>query len=105
MQLYEARPLRLSSLQKVDTLATEAIEKSKGYGKWGAAVRKGITLLSLLLQVQRMGLLNDNNMTQTLQASLEGLCFRTLPAQPVSQDMLYPFLHLGASTWATSPRP
>ncbi|XP_063119689.1 meiosis inhibitor protein 1 isoform X1 [Rattus norvegicus] len=62
-------------------------------------------LHGFLLQVQRIGLLNDNNMTQTLQASLEGLCSRTFPAQPVFQDMLYPFLHLGASTWATSPRP
>ncbi|XP_028645839.1 meiosis inhibitor protein 1 [Grammomys surdaster] len=45
-------------------------------------------LHGFFLQVQSMGLLNDHNMTQTLQASLEGLCSRTLPAQPFFQDML-----------------
>lgn len=76
----------------------------KSMGRWGT-VRKGITFLSLLQQVQNMGLLNDHNMTQTLQASLQGFCSHTFPAQSLFQDMLYPFLHLGPLAWATSPRP
>ncbi|XP_029325796.1 meiosis inhibitor protein 1 isoform X2 [Mus caroli] len=45
-------------------------------------------LHGFLLQVQSMGLLNDQHMTQTLQSSLEGLCSPTFPAQPLFQDML-----------------
>lgn len=96
--MYEARPSRPPSL------VTEAIGKSKEYGKW-ETVRKGTAFLSLLLQVQSMGLLYDHSMTQTLQASLEGLCSRTSPAQPHFQDMLYPFVHLGLLAWVISPRP
>lgn len=43
-----------------------------------------------------MGLLADHSMAQTLQASLEGLSPRASTAQPPLQDMMYPFLHLGA---------
>lgn len=92
--LCSCRPSRPPSLQKVEALATEATGKSKEYVRWGT-VRRGITFLSLLLQVQSMGLLNDHHMTQTLQTSLEGLCSRTFPAQPLFQDMLYPFLPWG----------
>lgn len=51
-----------------------------------------------------MGLLTDHSMAQTLQASLESLSLRASLAQPPLQDMLYPFLHLGALAWAWSPR-
>ena len=43
-----------------------------------------------------MGLLTDHSMAQTLQASLESLSFRASLAQPPLQDVLYPFVHLGA---------
>ncbi|XP_055459099.1 meiosis inhibitor protein 1 [Psammomys obesus] len=45
-------------------------------------------LHGFLLQVQSTGLMTDHNTTQTLQASLEGLCSGAFPAQPPLQDML-----------------
>ncbi|KAM6162172.1 meiosis inhibitor protein 1 [Erethizon dorsatum] len=45
-------------------------------------------LRGFLLQVQNVGLLADYSMTQTLQASLEGLSSTSL-AQPPLRDMLY----------------
>ncbi|KAL0625449.1 Meiosis inhibitor protein 1, partial [Plecturocebus cupreus] len=56
-------------------------------------------------QLQSMGLLADHSMAQTLQASLEALPASTSLGQPPLQDMLYPFLHLEALAWASSPRP
>lgn len=68
------------------------------------ALRKPVFLTLFFLQVQSMGLLTDHSMAQTLQASLESLSLRASLAQPPLQDMLYPFLHLGALAWAWSPR-
>ncbi|XP_076767806.1 meiosis inhibitor protein 1 isoform X1 [Arvicanthis niloticus] len=64
--------LQSAALVDLSTLSNDTLQALHGF----------------LLQVQSMGLLNDHNMTQTLQASLEGLCSRTFPAQPLSQDML-----------------
>lgn len=50
-----------------------------------------------------MGLLADHSIAQTLQV-LEGLFPRVSSAQPPLQDMLYPFLYLGALARGGSPR-
>ncbi|KAM5174103.1 meiosis inhibitor protein 1 [Callospermophilus lateralis] len=53
-------------------------------------------LHDFFLQVQSMGLLIDHSTTQTLKASLEGLSLSAFSDHRLPQDMLYPFLHLGA---------
>lgn len=68
------------------------------------ALRKPVFVTLFFLQVQSMGLLTDHSMAQTLQASLESLSPRASLAQPPLQDMLYPFLHLGALACTWSPR-
>ncbi|XP_048659027.1 meiosis inhibitor protein 1 isoform X4 [Marmota marmota marmota] len=61
-------------------------------------------LRDFFLQVQSMGLLINHSTTQTLQASLEGLSLSAFSDHPLPQDMLYPFLHLGALAWARLPK-
>ncbi|XP_077908790.1 meiosis inhibitor protein 1 isoform X4 [Ictidomys tridecemlineatus] len=61
-------------------------------------------LRDFFLQVQSMGLLIDHGTTQTLQASLESLSLSAFSDHQPPQDMLYPFLRLGALAWARLPK-
>lgn len=68
------------------------------------ALKRPVFPVCFFPQVQGMGLLADRSVAQTLQASLEGLSARAASTQPPLQDMLYPFLHLGALVWARTAR-
>lgn len=112
----EVRLSTPSSLWRVGALATAA-NGGEGSGVQGVEGREdlcgmgsGRPVFSAFFspQVQSMGLPADHSIAQTLQV-LEGLSPRVSSGQPPLQDMLYPFLHLGAlarvgSARAGSPR-